>query len=84
MSKIIENINSTNQSSIKEDVKFKTKKPSMYRVLMLNDDYTPMDFVVFLLKKIFNKHYEFKNINRAIEDFKKGAVIRPIIKMKHI
>jgi len=36
MSKIIENINSTNQSSIKEDVKFKTKKPSMYRVLMLN------------------------------------------------
>ena len=55
MPKIIENINSNNQNSFKEDVKFKTKKPSMYSVLMLNDDYTPMDFVVFLLKKIFDK-----------------------------
>ena len=33
----------------------KTKKPSMYKVLMLNDDYTPMEFVVSVLKKYFNK-----------------------------
>ncbi len=27
----------------------KTKKPDMYKVLMLNDDYTPMEFVVYVL-----------------------------------
>ena len=32
----------------------KTKKPSMYKVLMLNDDYTPMEFVVHILESIFN------------------------------
>lgn len=33
----------------------KTKKPSLYRVLLLNDDYTPMEFVVFVLQKYFSK-----------------------------
>jgi len=36
----------------------KTKKPSMYRVLMLNDDYTPMEFVVHVLERFFNKSRE--------------------------
>ena len=36
----------------------KTKKPSMYKVLMLNDDYTPMEFVVHILERIFNKSQE--------------------------
>ena len=36
----------------------KTKKPSMYKVLMLNDDYTPMEFVVHVLEKFFNKNRE--------------------------
>ena len=31
----------------------KTKKPAMYKVLLLNDDYTPMDFVVYVLQKFF-------------------------------
>jgi ATP-dependent Clp protease adaptor protein ClpS len=31
------------------------RHPNMYRVLLLNDDYTPMDFVVSVLKKYFNK-----------------------------
>ncbi len=34
----------------------KTKKPSMYKVLLLNDDYTPMEFVVLVLEKFFNKN----------------------------
>lgn len=34
------------------------KKPSMYKVLMLNDDFTPMDFVVSLLETIFNQSTE--------------------------
>ena len=35
-----------------------TKKPSMYRVLLLNDDYTPQEFVVTVLRKYFNKGVE--------------------------
>jgi ATP-dependent Clp protease adaptor protein ClpS len=35
------------------ETKPKTKKPSMYKVLMLNDDYTPMEFVVHVLERIF-------------------------------
>ncbi|HEX9810334.1 MAG TPA: ATP-dependent Clp protease adapter ClpS [Alphaproteobacteria bacterium] len=36
----------------------KTHKPSMYKVLMLNDDYTPMEFVVQALERFFNKSHE--------------------------
>ena len=36
----------------------KTKKPSLYNVLLLNDDYTPMEFVVHVLEQIFNKSRE--------------------------
>jgi ATP-dependent Clp protease adaptor protein ClpS len=36
----------------------KTKKPSLYKVLLLNDDYTPMEFVVHILEKIFGKNRE--------------------------
>ena len=35
--------------------KTQVRHPNMYRVLLLNDDYTPMDFVVSVLKKYFNK-----------------------------
>jgi ATP-dependent Clp protease adaptor protein ClpS len=33
----------------------KTRKPAMYKVLMLNDDYTPMEFVVHVLERFFQK-----------------------------
>lgn len=36
----------------------KTKRPSLYRVLLLNDDYTPMEFVVHVVEKFFNKSQE--------------------------
>lgn len=36
----------------------KTKKPSMYRVLLLNDDYSPMEFVVHVLERFFHKNAE--------------------------
>lgn len=36
--------------------KTQTKKPSMYRVLLLNDDYTPMEFVVHVLERFFQKN----------------------------
>ncbi len=36
----------------------KIKKPDMYKVLLLNDDYTPMEFVVHVLQKFFNKNQQ--------------------------
>ncbi|MCH9020121.1 MAG: ATP-dependent Clp protease adapter ClpS [Proteobacteria bacterium] len=36
----------------------KTKKPSLYKVILLNDDYTPMEFVVMLLENVFHKGQE--------------------------
>jgi ATP-dependent Clp protease adaptor protein ClpS len=36
----------------------KTKKPSLYKVLLLNDDFTPMEFVVLVLQRFFSKGQE--------------------------
>ncbi len=36
----------------------KTKKPAMYKVLLLNDDFTPMEFVVHVLERFFSKTRE--------------------------
>lgn len=38
--------------------KTKPKRPPLYKVILLNDDYTPMDFVVFILKEVFRKDHE--------------------------
>ncbi len=35
------------------ETRAKTKKPSLYKVLLLNDDFTPMDFVVHILQGVF-------------------------------
>jgi ATP-dependent Clp protease adaptor protein ClpS len=37
--------------------KVKTARPSMYKVLLLNDDYTPMEFVVLILERFFGKSH---------------------------
>jgi len=44
--------------SVITKVKPKLKRPSLYRVLILNDDYTPMEFVVHVLERFFNKDVE--------------------------
>jgi ATP-dependent Clp protease adaptor protein ClpS len=45
-------------SGIVTRTRAKTKKPSLYKVLLLNDDYTPMEFVVHILEKFFAKNRE--------------------------
>jgi ATP-dependent Clp protease adaptor protein ClpS len=45
-------------TSVITKVKPKTKRPNLYRVLILNDDYTPMEFVVLVLEKFFQKDVE--------------------------
>ncbi|WP_423911007.1 ATP-dependent Clp protease adapter ClpS [Candidatus Spongiihabitans sp.] len=43
---------------IAEKSKLKPKKPPLYKVLLLNDDYTPMEFVVILLIRFFGMNQE--------------------------
>ena len=47
-----------NQEAIEEEVKDRHQKPPMYNVVLLNDDYTPMDFVVDVLTKFFGMNSE--------------------------
>jgi len=44
--------------STKVKVRTRTKKPSLYKVLLLNDDFTPMEFVILVLERFFNKGQE--------------------------
>jgi ATP-dependent Clp protease adaptor protein ClpS len=45
-------------SQVVTRAKTQTRKPSLYRVLLLNDDYTPMEFVIDVLKRFFGKDLE--------------------------
>ena len=62
------------QTGVKEDTKIKLKKPSLYHVVMHNDDFTTMDFVVEILMTIFHKEHAeavalmmlVHNIQRAV------------------
>ncbi len=47
-----------NETGLATKIRPKTKKPSMYKVLMLNDDYTPMEFVIIVLEKFFNLSHQ--------------------------
>ena len=49
---------SENETGVATKTKAKPKKPSMYKVLLLNDDYTPMEFVVMVLKRFFGMDLE--------------------------
>jgi len=60
---VLEEFNNNSQNNelqrgVLLDSQPKTKKPSMYNVLLLNDDYTPMEFVIMVLEKVFNKKEE--------------------------
>lgn len=46
------------QVGVATKTRAKPKKPSQYKVLMLNDDYTPMEFVVMVLKRFFGMDLE--------------------------
>ena len=48
------NISSNNTGTIIEE-KIEIKKPSFYQVIIMNDDYTPMEFVILVLERFFKK-----------------------------
>ena len=52
----------------------KTKRPPYFKVVLLNDDYTPMDFVVFILKDIFRRTHE-DAVGIMLEIHNRGAGI---------
>ncbi|RQH09882.1 MULTISPECIES: ATP-dependent Clp protease adapter ClpS [Paraburkholderia] len=45
-------------STVLERQEQKVKPPSMYKVVLMNDDYTPMEFVVMIVQEYFNKDHE--------------------------
>ncbi|MBB3808658.1 ATP-dependent Clp protease adaptor protein ClpS [Pseudochelatococcus contaminans] len=45
-------------ASVLTRTRTRVRRPNMYRVLLLNDDYTPMEFVVHILESFFNKNKE--------------------------
>lgn len=49
---------SDHETGIATKTRTKPKKPSQYKVLLLNDDYTPMEFVVMVLKRFFSMDME--------------------------
>lgn len=55
--------------------KLKVKKPSLYKVIMHNDDFTTMEFVVEVLKTVFNKDINTSNkIMMDVHKIGKGIV----------
>lgn len=52
----------------------KTKRPPFFKVVLLNDDFTPMDFVVFILKDVFRKNHE-DAVSTMLDVHHKGAGI---------
>lgn len=71
-----------------EKVKMEIAEPPMYKIILLNDDFTPMDFVIDLLTKIFRKNEE-EAIRITMSVHEKGSEVvavysAEIAKMKKI
>ena len=47
----------TPDGTVAVETKTRTKKPPMYKVLLLNDDFTPMEFVVLVLERFFGMNH---------------------------
>ena len=57
-----------------EESKPELKRPRMYKVLLLNDDYTPMDFVVHILEKFFSmERHKATQVMLAVHTEGKGV-----------
>ena len=64
----------SNATNVLTKEKIKLKKPKLYKVILLNDDYTPMEYVVKILKRVFMKS-ESEAVNIMLMVHKKGSGI---------
>ena len=70
---ILSSTDTEGESGVALSERVKTKRPSLYKVILLNDDYTPMDFVTEVLEVIFKKnHTESTEIMLKIHHEGKG------------
>jgi ATP-dependent Clp protease adaptor protein ClpS len=60
--------------SVVTKTKPKTKRPPMYKVMLLNDDYTPMEFVVLVLEKFFGLNHA-QSVEIMLTVHKKGLAV---------
>jgi len=65
------------QGGVLVDVESRVDKPKMYAVILLNDDYTPMDFVVLVIKRFFGKSEE-EAIKVMLDVHQKGSGVAGI------
>ena len=61
-------------TSVVTKTKPKTKRPPMYKVMLLNDDYTPMEFVVLVLEKFFGLNHA-QSVEIMLTVHKKGLAV---------
>ncbi len=66
--------NKTNSTGVATKEKVEVQKPKLYKVILLNDDYTPMEYVVKILKRVFMKS-ESEAVNIMLMVHKKGSGI---------
>lgn len=63
-----------NETIFRDETSDKIKRPSLFKVILLNDDYTTMDFVVYILMYVFNKTEQEAN-KLMIDVHEKGKAI---------
>ena len=56
-SSIVQSNGDDDDTSVVVETKTRTKRPPLYKVLLLNDDYTPMEFVVAVLERFFGMNH---------------------------
>ena len=66
--------NAEGDTSVVTKTKPKTKRPPMYKVMLLNDDYTPMEFVVLVLEKFFGLNHA-QSVEIMLTVHKKGLAV---------
>ena len=72
--KNIKRYNNEEDQGVITKVRESLKKPNMFAVLLINDDYTPMEFVIYILQSIFRKSYEeAKTIMLEVHNKGKGV-----------
>ncbi len=60
--------------AVKLETRPKTKKPPLYKVMILNDDYTPMEFVVHVLERFFGMNHQ-QSFDLMLAVHKKGLAV---------